>query len=779
MNGEERPTSALARAYMSPVDARSPSTARARIRLTLTGSVQGVGLRPWIHRTATSLGLAGEVRNAARGVVVELEGEPDGLEAFTRRLREGELPPHARIDHVERAALPPAHAAHFTIAASPDDGPFAPVQADLATCGACLAEVLDPASRRHRYPFTTCSSCGPRFSISRAAPWDRRRTSMAPFAPCAACAAEYADPRDRRFHAQTIACAGCGPTLELLAPAGARVAAGDPALRRAAELLRAGRVLLLHGLGGFQLVCAARDDAAVARVRALKARERKPLALLVADLDQARRLCVVGPVEADLLASARAPIVILPRNDDGEVVSGQVAPGLRTLGVMLPCTPLHHLLARDAGLPLVATSANPSAEPMITDRGEALARYRGRVDGFLAHDREVVRRVDDSVVRVAAGRPLLLRRARGWVPGSLPLEGPPLVAVGGHLKVTVAVADGRRAHVGAHLGDLDSPAALAAHEREVREALAEHALAPAAVACDAHPDYASTRQAARLDLPVVTVQHHEAHVLACAAEHGLAPPFLGLAWDGAGLGSDGTVWGGEAFVVERERVTRVATLRPFRLPGGDKAAREPRRAALGVLHALGLPFEAWPRPAREAFDPAERRVLERLLTTGAHALTTSSVGRLFDALASLCGLCQRASYEAEGAILLEEAALDVGPVDPYPVVLDDAGAPSIVDWGPLALAALADLARGRPTGEIAAAFHEGLAAAVVALARRAGQRTVVLSGGCFQNARLVERSAARLREAGFDPRWPVELPPGDGGLALGQLAGAARRLGRC
>lgn len=772
--------------------AQATTSSAVRLRLELIGRVQGVGFRPWAHRLARELDLGGWVQNGPRGVVLEVEGRADLVEAYARRLVD-EAPPRAAVRAVSSGRVPPRGERAFDVVASAVglDGAL-PVQVDLATCDDCLREVLDPRDRRHRYAFTSCAACGPRYSVLVAPPWDRARTALAGFPLCAVCQAEYDRPADRRFHAETIACAACGPRLTARDPAGARLAGGDEALVAATRALADGGVVAVQGLGGFQLMCHAGDDPAVARVRRLKAREARPLALLVADLAAARALCDVAPAEAALLAGPQAPIVLLARRPGDGGVSRLVAPGLRELGLMLPCTPLHHLLARDVAAPLVATSANPPGEPMLTcplEAQAALARAGG-VDLLLVHDRPILRRVDDSLARVVDGRPMLLRRARGWVPEALALPGvqASLLALGGHHKVTAALTRAGEAHQSPHLGDLDAPRAREAHEEAARGLLALHAVPPsalAAVVCDRHPDYASTglaeRLAAAAGVPLLRAPHHEAHVLACAAEHGLAPPYLGLAWDGTGHGDDGTAWGGEAFVVEARHLRRLAHLRPFRLPGGERAAREPRRCALGALHELGLPLStttSGAAAAAAAFTPVEVAALTRLLERRVNAPLTTSAGRLFDAVAALTGVCQRARYEAEAALLLEQAAdaRACCPASAYPLPLREATPGLVLDWGPTLTAVLADVARGQPVGLVSARFHEALAGAIVALARRVGLSTVVLSGGCFQNRLLLERAAARLRAAGFEVRWPALVPPNDGGLALGQLAWAARRL---
>ncbi len=747
----------------------------------MEGAVQGVGFRPFVYRLAGDLGLAGFVENTPQGVTLEVEGPVPLLDTFVQRLR-GEAPALARIDTLEAIDVASDGQPGFAIRASAAGGRrSALVLPDLATCADCRRELFDPADRRHRYPFVNCTQCGPRYSVILDLPYDRARTTMAGFALCARCRAEYEDPLDRRFHAEPTACPACGPRLELTDSGGARLALRDEALREAARALREGRVVALLGLGGFQLLVDARDEAAVRRLRERKQREAKPLALMATDLAQARQLCQVGPEEEALLLSAEAPIVILRRGGDGGRldVAESVAPGHPHLGVMLPYTPLHLLLMVELGFPIVATSGNRSDEPICTDPREALSRLGGIADLFLAHDRPVARPVDDSVVRLVAGRPLLLRRARGYAPAPVaPAAGATVLAVGAHLKNTVGLATGERVVLSPHVGDLDTAPAVA-HFRQTIEALGRLLdVQPATVACDAHPDYVSTQHAQATGLPVVYVQHHHAHALSCLADNGLEPPSLALAWDGSGWGTDGTVWGGEALRVTPDwGYERVARLRPFPLPGGEAAVREPRRSALGLLFEL----EGEELLARDddplwlLFSAREREVLGAMLRRGLNCPRTSSVGRLFDGLAALCGLYPLAGFEGQAAMALE-GALDpaAGLAEPYPLPLRPDGPLAELDWGPLLQAARTDLAGGVPVARISARFHAALAAGAAAMAARAGESRVLLSGGCFQNRALTESCLRALRAAGFEGYWHRQVPPNDGGLALGQIVAALR-----
>ncbi len=760
----------------------SPSARPVRRRLAVAGAVQGVGFRPFVWRLARDLGLGGWVRNDPDGVTLEVEGPAAALDAFERRLRD-EPPAAARIDKVTSHAVPVEGAAEFAIRESTRGAPpTVRILPDLATCPDCLAEILDPANRRYRHPFTSCTACGPRDSIMLSLPYDRAATTMRGFPMCARCRAEYDDPADRRFHAQPNACPDCGPRLALRDADGGVLAERDDALRGAAEAVRGGHVLALKGLGGFQLVVDARDEAAVARLRARKRRPHKPFAVMPPDQHAMRAHCAVSETEAAALSSAEAPIVLLRRNSGGGIAAC-VAPGLAELGVMLPTTPLHHLLLRDLGFPVVMTSGNVSGEPLETDEQAALTRLGGIADVFLVHDRPIARPLDDSVVRVIAGRPTVLRAARGIAPVevALPREAPaPTVACGGQLKAAPALATGRRAVLGAHVGDLDTRAARDAFRARLDQLVELHAREPEMAVHDLHPDYAGTRMAQASGLPARAVQHHAAHLAACLAENELSPPLVGVVWDGTGDGGDGTVWGGEVLRLDGDgTIARLAHLRPFRLPGGAAAVREPRRAALGLLHAkLGdAAFET--AEVVQAFSGQERKVLRTALARGLNAPVTTSAGRLFDGLAWLLRLGEAAqTYEGQAAAQLEAAALGASlPADAPALDLLAGDGPMVVDWVPLLQWARAGRDR-RDAGELSAAIHAALADAIVAVARDVEVSRLALTGGCFQNRVLTELAVARLEAAGIAAIRHGRVPPNDGGLALGQAALLALREGK-
>jgi hydrogenase maturation protein HypF len=761
-----------------------------RLRVDVSGSVQGVGFRPFVHRLAADLELGGWVRNGPQGVSIEVEGPRSGLERFLERLV-AERPPLADIVELSSEPLAPVGEPRFEIRPSESRGErTARVLPDVATCAECLAEVRDPSDRRFGYPFTNCTHCGPRFSIVRALPYDRPRTTMSGFAMCAACRAEYGDPRDRRFHAQPNACPECGPRLSLWGRRGVESVRGAEALRRAARAVREGAILALKGIGGFQLVCGAADEGAVARLRERKRRPSKPLALMARDVEEARELCIVGEAEARALASAEAPIVLMPRRG-GAAVAASVAPGHPTLGVMLAYSPLHHLLLAEVGGPVVATSGNLAGEPIATDEREAAERLGGVADLMLVHDRPIEYPVDDSVGWIVRGGFALLRRARGYapLPVLLPRAAPPLLAAGGHLKSAVALGLGRQVFVSQHIGDLETIEAVRAFERSLADLVRLFEAAPIAIAHDLHPDYASTRwalHAAAGGEPAlfpagppraIAVQHHHAHLAACLADAGCAERALGVIWDGTGYGPDGTVWGGEFLLGDAAGCERIAHLLPFRLPGGEAAVREPRRVAVALLWELLGPaaLERDDLPAVRSFTEAERAVLARMLERGVNAPVTTSAGRLFDGLAALLGLRLDAGYEGQAACALEFAA---NPAEggAYPLPVREGPGARVLDWRPLVEAALADVLRGTDAGAIAARVHGGMIEAIAQVAREIGEPRVAPSGGCFQNRLLLERSAERLEAAGHRVLIHRQVPPNDGGICVGQAAVAAATL---
>jgi len=769
---------------------------RVRTRARVTGTVQGVGFRPFVYRLAHAHGLAGWVLNDEHGVLLEVEGAEAELSRFFDRLS-AEAPPLARVESVAPCAAPATGELGFRIVASARRGDAdALIAADAATCADCLAELRDPADRRYRYPFINCTNCGPRFTIVRGVPYDRPLTTMAAFAMCDACRHEYQDPADRRFHAQPNACPACGPQVWLLAADGRGLAnsfggvererqtsPADPIAALAARLSE-GAIAAVKGLGGYHLVCDAANERAVAALRARKHREHRPFALMVADVAGARALVELDVSAETLLGSAARPIVLGPRTA-GAPVAAAVAPGAPELGVMLPYTPLHHLLLVDftdlGGAALVMTSGNLSDEPIAYRDEDALERLGPIADLLLVHDREIETRTDDSVVRIARGAPLMLRRSRGYVPAPLPLPIPaarPLLACGAEQKSTFCVARDERAWVGHHIGDLEQLATLTAYRDGIGHFERMFAVTPELVAHDLHPDYLSTQYALELDgVELIAVQHHHAHLAACLAEHGVTAPAVGAIFDGTGLGADGTVWGGELLVGDLRGYERVGWLWPVRMPGGAAAVRQPwRMAAAWLAQALG-PGPPLPGGLAGIVSPGDWQAIGRIGRAAELSPLTSSIGRLFDAVGVLCGAPAHVSYEGQAAVELEALAWTAGAQasqggyrwqrDGW-LVLDPRAAISELAH---------DLERGVPAALVSARFHGGVAAAtidaVTAIASTGGLETAVLSGGVFQNRLLLERVAAGLEAAGLRVLVPRRLPPNDGGISFGQAAIAA------
>jgi len=751
-----------------------------RLRVIIRGAVQGVGFRPFIYRLAEELGLKGWVINNTQGVFIEAEAEQAALQQFLLRI-EREKPAISFIQSLEHTYLDPVPYERFEIRESRDGAKTALILPDIATCDGCLHEIFDPQNRRYRYPFTNCTNCGPRFSILEGLPYDRPRTSMRIFEMCPDCAAEYYNPRDRRFHAQPNACPKCGPHLQLWDANGNVVSRGDESLLRAGDAIRDGWIVAVKGLGGFHLMADASSEAAVHRLRQCKRREEKPFALMFPSLQAIASYAQVDALEQRLLCSPEAPIVLLRRQGrDG--LAEAIAPGNPYLGAMLPYTPLHHLLMRDLGIPVIATSGNVSDEPICTREQEAVLRLRGIADFFLVHNRPIARHVDDSVVRVMAGRELVLRRARGFAPLPVWLSdaAPDVVAVGAHQKSAVAASVGDQVFISQHIGDLETMAAYGAFEQVIRDFADLYELRTRAIACDQHPDYFSSQYARKqTSAEVVAVQHHYAHALACMAENQIEAPALGISWDGSGYGPDGTVWGGEFLQVTHHGFERFAHLRTFHLPGGEKAVKEPRRVALSILReTFGSGLDGLAGPATlQGFTDLEHRLLEEMMDRGLHTPITSSAGRLFDAVASITGVRQICRFEGQAAMELEFLTHNVNTGESYPFELSRKQDCFVVDWAAMIRSIVVDVQNAVPRSHIAAQFHNTLAEMMVEVAAAAGQNRVVLSGGCFQNRYLTERAVKRLRDEGFQPYWHQRVPPNDGGIALGQVAAVSRMNG--
>lgn len=753
--------------------------------VVVRGLVQGVGFRPFVWRLAQRLGVAGEVSNRGDGVLIRAVGPQPALDALALALR-AEAPPLARIEALERRGVAPFAVEGFTIAASAPGAVSVGVVPDVATCPACLAEIRDPAARRHRYAFANCTDCGPRFSIVEGLPYDRATTTMRGFRLCAACRGEYEDPGDRRFHAQPIACPACGPRLSF--EAGGVAPGGDP-LQLAAGRLRTGAILAIKGIGGFHIACDAGNEAAVAELRRRKRRPAKPLAVMVRDRAMLEALCEVDAAEAEALAHPSAPILLL-RLRRAAALAPALAPGQGRLGVMLPSTPLHHLLLAAVDRPLVMTSGNRSGAPQIHRDAEARESLAGIVDGLLLHDRAIARRLDDSVAQVASGRLRVLRRGRGLAPAPRALppgfaQAPPVLALGGELKSAICLSVADRALLSHHLGDLDELATQDAFEAAIADYTALFDHRPEAVAVDLHPDYRASRIGAGLaaarGLPLIGVQHHHAHIAAAMAENGWNlqdGPVVGIALDGLGLGEDGTAWGAEILLCDYAASRRLARLAPIPLAGGDVASREPWRGLLAHLDAA-LPPEAMPAGLFEGLPAA---TLRAMMARGLNAPPASSAGRLFDAMAALLGLAPaRLSFEGEAAMALEALATTApAGLPPYALEARRYGELAQIDPAPMWRAAVADLAAGRPPAEIAWRFHAGVANAfadlAMALAAAHGATAIALSGGVVQNALLLDLLLGRLAGAGLPLLVPAEVPANDGGLAFGQAAIAAARL---
>jgi hydrogenase maturation protein HypF len=772
--------------------------AAERLRLTVRGVVQGVGFRPFVHRLAGELSLSGFVGNTPHGVVVEIEGRPHAVEEFRRRLRE-RPPPLAVVSEVRAEPVPVLGQEGFAIRPSERGEGRTLMPPDTATCADCLRELIDPRDRRHRHPFITCTHCGPRFTITTALPYDRATTTMAAFPMCPACADEYADPADRRYHAQPVACPACGPRLALTPAPGTRAegARDGRALAEARKLLARGAILAVKGLGGYHLACDATDSGAVAALRRRKARGRKPFAVMCADVGTAERIARVGPAEREVLTGRRRPIVLLrrataPGSGGAPGLAEDVCPGSPDVGVMLPYTPLHQLLFGLPGDPpgphaLVMTSGNRSGEPIVTDDREALDRLAGLADAWLWHDRAIEVPCDDSVVRVRAdGEEVVLRRSRGYAPSPVPLPVPvrESLAVGGDLKNALCLGDGHTAWFSAHIGDMGDLATVRVFERAGAHLRALTGVTPRLLAADRHPGYRSARWARRNadGHPLRLVQHHHAHIASAMAQHGLdgAAPVIGVVFDGTGYGDDAAVWGGEVLLADYDGYRRLAHLAYAPLPGGDAGVANPCRMALAHLYAAGLP---WDRdlPCVTACPPEELRLLERQLARNIGCVPTSSMGRLFDAVSSLAGVCHRAEYEAQAAVELEAAAAAAWPGDlgpGYAFGLRRAAEATLLDPAPVLRAVTTDLRRRTAPAVIAARFHRAVGAAVREICRsgrrETGVSTVALSGGVFANALLDDECDRRLRADGFTVLRHREVPPGDGGLALGQLMVAAR-----
>ena len=746
-----------------------------RRHITVAGIVQGVGFRPFVYGLAMKNGLAGFVLNDTTGVTIELEGEPPALENFIAHLRD-QPPPLARIENVDCRIIPPKGELAFNIVASQGQHEKSVlISPDTRTCDDCLDELFDVADRRYRYPFINCTNCGPRFTIVKDVPYDRARTTMDRFEMCADCAREFHDPADRRFHAQPNACPRCGPRVRLLDSQGRESSETDP-VSAAADLLRQGAILAVKGLGGFHLACSALEEDTVRRLRARKHREEKPFALMVRDLGAVKQLCLVSDEDENLLRSDARPIVLLRKRDNIPIAEA-VAPGQRQLGVMLPYTPLHHLLLADAGVPLVMTSGNMSEEPIAYKNDDALRRLGNIAEYFLVHDREIHMRCDDSVARTTGKRKLLIRRSRGYAPQPIFVAQPfvqPVLACGAHLKNTFCLGKERHAFMSHHIGDLENYETLKSFVDGIAHFKNLFAVEPTVIAHDLHPEYLSTKYAVGIHgLPKIAVQHHHAHIASCMAEHGLKGPVIGVAFDGLGYGGDGTIWGGEFLVTTLAGYERRAHLRCVPLAGGDRAIREPWRMGLSYLRdALGADPLFLGLPGWDGIAEKKIEMVTAMIQRGLNTVQTSSCGRLFDAVASIMGLRHEVNYEGQAAIELEMAVRE-GISESYPFEIG-ASSPWEIDLRPAIERLVLDIQMKVSVSSIAAKFHNTIVAVIVVICRRLretdGLHLVCLSGGTFQNGYLLERLVPALRSSAFEVYLNRQVPNNDGGIALGQAA---------
>ncbi len=751
----------------------------SRVKIIIRGAVQGVGFRPFVYRLASEMGLKGYVLNSTNGVVIEAESHPDILNRFVLCL-EKEKPRSAYIQSLEYSFLDCVWYQDFTIRESATDQDISTfILPDIAVCPDCLREMNDPKDRRYFYPFINCTNCGPRFSIIEKLPYDRPNTSMKIFTMCEACCAEYEDPLNRRFHAQPIACPDCGPQIELWDNSGKILQTGHEALLQTAELIRDGLIVGLKGIGGFQLLVNALDVEAITRLRFRKRREEKPFALMFPNLDMIKNVCLVSAIEERLLHSPESPIVLLKLKDRNEekLALSEIAPQNPNLGIMLPYSPLHHLLLASLQLPVIATSGNISDEPICIDEFEAVQKLGQIADFFLVHNRPIVRQVDDSIVRVILGREMVLRRARGYAP--LPIQISKVsesseneqnsLALGGHLKNTVAIGKGQNIFVSQHIGDLATAEANNAFEKVIRDFRDMYQINHPVVVSDLHPDYLSTKYGENHFADVERVQHHLAHFAACMAENQLDDEVIGVSWDGTGFGEDGTIWGGEFFRYQNGKYKHVARLRKFPLPGGDLAIKEPRRSALGIFYEIfgDSIFRDFKIITRN-FSGEELKLFQQMLSKNINCPQTSSAGRLFDAVASLLDIRQKINYEGQAAMMLEFSAVSL-ETENYPFNISGKDL-LVTDWQPMIEEILHDIGEGMPKNRIAMKFHQTLAAMILSVCQKFPLKKVALTGGCFQNAVLLERTVNLLREHDFIPYWHQRIPTNDGGISLGQIA---------
>lgn len=742
-----------------------------RIKISVKGAVQGVGFRPFIYNLAESLGLKGYVLNTPQGVIIEAEGEPKFLEIFTERIQK-EKPPISLIQNITVEELKPVNYSDFIIKQSDISGsPNAIVLPDIATCSECHDEIFDSNNRRYLYPFTNCTNCGPRYSIIESLPYDRARTTMKNFKMCPECQAEYENPKDRRFHAQPNACPVCGPHVELCDSTGKVLLQYNEAILETAKEIKSGKILAIKGLGGFHLIVDAMNVQAIKRLRKRKNREEKPFAIMYSDLNSIKRDCNLSKDEENLLISAQSPIVLLKKKSNCEV-SPNVAPLNPNLGIMLPYTPLHHILMHYLITPIVATSGNLAEEPICIDEKEALVRLKGIADLFLVHNRPIYRHVDDSIARIILNEKVLLRRARGYAPMPVIIENKSdkhILSVGGHLKNTISVSKGSEVFVSQHIGDLETKESYNSFCNTIEKFKEIYKIEPAQVICDLHPDYISTKYVKEKYSDTHSIQHHKSHILSVIAENGIEEPVLGIAWDGAGFGEDKTIWGGEFFTADKKGIERIANLKTFRLPGGESSFKEIYKSAVGVL------FEIYGNDTYKylADNESEKdyKILLQMINNKINSPVCSSVGRLFDAVASILNIRQRVSFEGQAAMELEYLLEDYDLDESYKCkIIKNENGIFILDWSNMIKEILEEKNKNISKNIISLKFHNALVNSIVEISKLVNEKNIALSGGCFQNKYLLEKSILKLRENGFNVFWNKEVPANDGGISLGQIA---------
>ncbi|MBC8345881.1 MAG: carbamoyltransferase HypF [Candidatus Marinimicrobia bacterium] len=741
------------------------------IIISVSGAVQGVGFRPFIYKLAQQNQVSGNVKNTNDGVTIFVQGTHDSIQSFLSLLQ-SEPPPLARIQDVQIQPTTPNGHVGFKIVHSKVSGQkSAIILPDMSTCNDCLNDIANPKNRRYQYPFTNCTNCGPRFSIIQDLPYDRPNTSMGEFTMCRKCQTEYADPENRRFHAQPNACPNCGPQISFIKKDGKLLSEKQDALITVLDQISAGKIIGLKGLGGFQFVCDARNENAVEALRRRKNRPAKPFAIMVKNLEMAKKLCRLSMEEADLITSPEKPIVIL-KSKNSKTLSSNIAPGNPTLGLMLPYTPLHYLLMDGLGFPIVATSGNLANEPICIDENEALTRLKNIADGFLIHNRPIVRPVDDSVARIMAGKPMIIRRARGFAP--LPILhsdcNTSILATGAHLKNTVTITRKHQYFMSQHIGNLETELSALTQNSVSHDFINMYNLDVKSIACDFHPDYQSTTFAKSFDLPINPIQHHVAHIWSVIGEHKLDLPVLGVAWDGTGLGTDNTIWGGEFFRIDHSGWNRIGHWKSFQLPGGDSAVKEPRRSALGLLYSLMGKDAFHLSIIRNAFKNHELNLLKTMFESRTNIHETTSTGRLFDAVSFLSGFNCKTQFEGQAAMDLEFAIDEFESNDAYSIQIRTENKKHVLDWSSMVLSILADIKSEKSRAEISRFFHSALSHVITEVSKLEGLETVCLSGGCFQNKSLLEQSVKELKENNFQPFWNQEIPINDGGISLGQAA---------